>query len=96
MPLSALIRPEHLNEEQLEVAQIIGFECYRALIYSFVGSGIWIPKATTLVPKEEYTAVIHEMSEKGFTINQIASKLDIPFEDVSGALKPPKKPVKRR
>lgn len=45
MGLAMLVKKSHLNADQQEVADIIGLENYQALVDTFGGSQIWIPKA---------------------------------------------------
>lgn len=53
MGLAMLVKKSHLNADQQEVADIIGLENYQALVDTFGGSQIWIPKARSLVSSPE-------------------------------------------
>lgn len=96
MPMSDLVQLHHLNADQRDIADIIGIENYRALINMFGGSGIWISKAQSLIPKAEWTAKILEMRENGYTIDQISRALELPSSTVANVIKPPKKLRKKR
>ena len=82
MPMSALVEVRHLNEDQREVAEIIGIENYRRLVDAFGGSPIWIPKAKTLVPNKEIANEVLRRRQSGESYEQIARELEIPIADV--------------
>lgn len=82
MPMSALVESRHLNEDQMEIAEIIGIESYRKLLDAFGGSQIWIPKARSLVPPGEITREIKYRREQGESYEHIARELELSIADV--------------
>lgn len=80
--MARLVRLSHLNEDQQEVADIIGMDNYRDLIDTFGGTSIWIPKARSLVPTAEITDYIKTRIQKGDLAEQIARDLEMPVSEV--------------
>ena len=67
MGLVMLVKKSHLNADQQEVADIIGLENYLALVDTFGGSQIWIPKARSLVSSPEIATYIRSRRQNGDT-----------------------------
>ena len=67
---------------QQEVADIIGLENYQALVDTFGGSQIWIPKARSLVSSPEISTYIRSRRQNGDTPEQIARELELPVSEV--------------
>lgn len=82
MGLAKLVKKSHLNEDQQEVADIVGIENYRDLIDTFGGSPIWVPKARSLVPAAEITDYIRTRIQNGDLPEQIARDLELPVSEV--------------
>lgn len=82
MPMSALVETRHLNEDQAEVAEIIGIDSYRKLIDAFGGSQIWIPKARSLVPGTEIAGEVRCRRLAGESYEHIARELELSIADV--------------
>ncbi len=82
MGLAQLIKKSHLNPDQQEVADIIGLDNYQALVDTFGGSPIWIPKARSLVSSPEISEHIRSRRQQGDTPEQIARELEIPVSEV--------------
>lgn len=76
MGLAMLVKKSHLNADQQEVADIIGLENYQALVDTFGGSQIWIPKARSLVSSPEISTYIRSRRQNGDTPEQIARELE--------------------
>ena len=77
MGLAMLVKKSHLNADQQEVADIIGLENYQALVDTFGGSQIWIPKA-----RSEISTYIRSRRQNGDTPEQIARELELPVSEV--------------
>lgn len=82
MGLAMLIKKSHLNADQQEVADIIGLENYQALVNTFGGSQIWIPKAKSLVSSLEIATYIRSRRQNGDSPEQIARELEMPLSEV--------------
>lgn len=82
MGLAMLVKKNHLNADQQEVADIIGLENYLALVDAFGGSQIWIPKARSLVSSPEIASYIRSRRQNGDTPEQIARELELPVSEV--------------
>ena len=82
MGLAMLVKKSHLNADQQEVADIIGLENYQALVDTFGGSQIWIPKARSLVSSPEISTYIRSRRQNGDTPEQIARELELPVSEV--------------
>ena len=82
MGLAMLVKKSHLNADQQEVADIIGLENYQALVDTFGGSQIWIPKAQSLVSSPEISTYIRSRRQNGDTPEQIARELELPVSEV--------------
>lgn len=82
MGLERLIKKSHLNEEQQEVADVIGFDNYCDLIATYGGSAVWVPKARSLVPSAEITDYIRTRYQNGYSDYQIAQELELPVSEV--------------
>lgn len=82
MGLAQLVKKSHLNPDQQEVADIIGMDNYRALVDTFGGDRIWIPKAKSLVPTAEIAEHIRSRRQNGDSVEQIARDLELPIAEV--------------
>lgn len=82
MGLAQLVKKSHLNPDQQEVADVIGLDNYRALVDTFGGSPIWIPKARSLVSSPEISEHIRSRRQQGYSPEQIARELEIPVSEV--------------
>lgn len=82
MGLAQLVKISHLNADQQEVVDIIGLDNYRALVDTFGGSQIWIPKARSLVSQTEISTYIKSRRQSGDTVEQIARDLELPVSEV--------------
>lgn len=82
MGLAQLVKKSHLNPDQQEVADVIGLDNYRALVDTFGGDRIWIPKAKSLVSAAEISEYIRSRRRQGDSIEQIARDLEMPIADV--------------
>ena len=82
MGLAQLVKKSHLNPDQQEVADVIGLDNYRALVDTFGGSPIWIPKARSLVSSPEISEYVRSRRQQGDTPEQIARELEIPVSEV--------------
>lgn len=82
MGLGRYVKKSHLNADQQDIADIIGFENYCALIDVYGGSQIWIPKARSLITNAELATLVKQLKQDGNTIEQIARDLEIPYADV--------------
>lgn len=82
MGLAQLVKKSHLNPDQQEVADVIGLDNYRALVDTFGGDRIWVPKAKSLVPAAEIAEYIRSRRQNGDTVEQIARDLELPIAEV--------------
>ncbi len=82
MGLERLVLLSHLNADQQDVVDIIGMDNYKALISTYGGSPIWIPKARSLVPTPEIIHYIKMRIQNGDLPGQIAHDLEMPVSEV--------------
>lgn len=82
MGLAQLVKLSHLNADQQEVVDIIGLDNYQALVDTFGGSQIWIPKARSLVSQSEISSYIKSHRQSGDTAEQIARDLELPVSEI--------------
>ncbi len=82
MGLAQLVKKSHLNPDQQEIADIIGLDNYRALVDTFGGTPIWIPKARSLVSTSEISYHIRCRRQHGDSPEQIARELELSVSEV--------------
>ena len=82
MGLERLVLLSHLNADQQDVVDIIGMDNYKALISTYGGSPIWIPKARSLVPTPEIIHYIKMRIQNGDLPGQIAHDLEMAVSEV--------------
>lgn len=71
---------EHLSGDQREIAEIIGFENYRAFISFFGGGNIYIPTADSIMKAYRNSEIIKRYT--GDNLRELAQEFDISIRTV--------------
>jgi len=66
---------EDLKNEQYELAELIGIEAYKTLVYNYAGSSIYVPKVDTLINVDRQDKIRSEFD--GYNFRELALKYDV-------------------
>lgn len=89
-----LITLEDLNEEQRQLAELIGLEGYRALVRAYGGTTIYVSKASTLTIADRNDRIREEYN--GYNMPELAIKWDLSISSIRDIVRDKREALKQR
>lgn len=75
-----------LNDEQKELAQLIGLDAFNKLVYYYGGSSIYVPKTDTIERQKRNTKICQDY-RKGNSLKNLALKYGLTENQIRSILR---------
>lgn len=79
--LGQLIKKDRLKDDYRDIVDVIGIESFCALVDTFGGSSLWIPKARSIITASEIEDEVKIRSSRGESVEKIARDLEITYAE---------------
>lgn len=94
MNLIETIELSDLNEDQQQLAELIGLESYKKLVLAFGGTYLYLPKVDTLTIENRNNKIREDFN--GYNINELAIKWNLSVSRIRDIVDAKKNEIKRQ